>query len=193
MSDDGSSSTAAFTIAVIDVSEFDLTQVADSDPADNALPENAPASSYTGITLSATDEDRSAVVTYALVDSNDGLFAADTDTGVVTLRGRLDYELSTQHTIIGQAISSDASDPTTAAFTIVVTDVNEYVVGEVSDADPVENELPESSTAGAPANITLSATDRDGTAIVTYALLDSSDGLFVADTDTGVVTLQRPA
>ena len=55
-----------FAIQVIDVNEFELTQVTDSDPADNALPENALASSHTGITLSATDGDGSAVVAYAL-------------------------------------------------------------------------------------------------------------------------------
>ena len=41
------------------------------------LPEDAAASSRTGITLSATDGDGSAVVTYALTDSStDGLFAS---------------------------------------------------------------------------------------------------------------------
>ena len=36
MSDDGSSSTAAFTVNVIDVNEFELTAVTDTDTADNA-------------------------------------------------------------------------------------------------------------------------------------------------------------
>ena len=73
MSSDGSApTTAAFTVNVIDVNEFELTAVADSDDADNTLPEDALASSYTGITLSAADEDGSAMVTYALADSSDG-------------------------------------------------------------------------------------------------------------------------
>ena len=55
--------------------------------------------------LSATDEDSDAIVTYTLTDSNDGLFLADTNTGVVTLQGQLDYERSTRHTIIAQAMS----------------------------------------------------------------------------------------
>ena len=192
MSDDGSSSTAAFTVNVADVNEFPVGPVADSDPADNELPENALASSYTGITLSATDEDGSAVVTYALIDSNDGLFLADTNTGVVTLRGSLDYELSTRHTVTGQARSSDGSTPTTQTFTIAVTDVNEFPVGPVTDTDIADNTLSENATASSYTGITLSAADEDGSAIVTYALTDSDDGLFLADTNTGIVTLRGP-
>ena len=92
--------------------------VTDADAADNALSENAVASSYTGITLSATDGDRSAMVTYALADSSDNLFAVDGDSGRVTLQGSLNYDRSTQHTVVAQAISSDGSEPTTAAFVI---------------------------------------------------------------------------
>ena len=192
MSDDGSNSTAAFTIVVVDVNEHPVGPVSDSDQdTDNALPEHALASSYTGITLSATDADGSATVTYTLADSSDGLFIADTNTGIVTLRGSLDHERSTQHTIIGQAMSSDGSDPTTAAFTIAVVDVNEHPVGPVSDSDQdTDNALPEHALASSYTGITLSATDADGSATVTYTLSDSSDGLFIADTNTGIVTLR---
>ena len=123
-----------FIIAVTDVNEFELTPVADADTADNALPENAAASSYTGITLSAADEDGGAMVTYALTDSDNGLFIADTDTGIVALRGSLNYEQSTGHTIIAQAMSSDGSAPTTAAFTIAVTNINEITLTDINSA-----------------------------------------------------------
>ena len=123
-----------FIIAVTDVNEFELTSVADADTIDNALPENAAASSYTGITLSAADEDGSAMVTYALTDSNNGLFIADIETGVVTLQGQLNYEQSTRHTIIAQAMSSDGSAPTTAAFTIAVTNINEITLTDTNPA-----------------------------------------------------------
>ena len=56
------------------------------------------------------------------------LFIADTDTGIVTLRGQLDYEQSTRHAIVAQAMSSDGSAPTTAAFIIDVTNVNEITL-----------------------------------------------------------------
>ena len=104
MSDDGSSSTAAFTVAVTDVNEFAVGSLSDSDGADNEISEDARLSSYTGITLSAADRDGSAVIAYALV-SGGGPFAVDGDSGRVTLRALLDYELSTRHTIIGRAMS----------------------------------------------------------------------------------------
>ena len=191
-SDDGSSSTADFTIAVSDVNEFPVGAVIDSDlDTDNALPENAAENAYTGITLSATDGDASAIVTYTLTDSANGLFLADTNTGVITLQGSLDYESAIQHTITAQAISSDDSDPTTAAFTIAVIDVNEFDLTTVTDSDQgTDNELPENAAANAYTGITLSATDADGSAVVTYELTDSSDGPFLADTNTGMVTLQ---
>ena len=190
MSDDGSISTAAFTIAVTDASEFPVGPLSDADAADNALSEDAMTGSYAGITLNATDGDRSAVVTYALADSNGGIFAVDGDSGRVTLQGSLDFERSTRHTIIGQAMSSDGSDPTTRAFTVAVIDVNEFPVGPVTDTDAADNEISEGASAGSGAGITLSATDRDGSAIVAYALVDSSDELFIADTNTGLVALR---
>ena len=70
--------------------------------ADNELSEDALAGSYTGITLSAADADGSAIITYALSDSNGGLFAVAGDSGRVTLQGQLDYEQSIRHTIIAQ-------------------------------------------------------------------------------------------
>ena len=88
-----------------------------------------------GITLSATDGDGTAMVTYALADSSDNLFAVDGGSGRVTLQGQLDYERSTRHTIIAQAMSSDGSAPTTAEFTVNVIDVNESVVGAITDSD----------------------------------------------------------
>ena len=144
MSDDGTSSTAAFTIAVIDASEYPVGAVSDSDQAaDNELPEDARTGSYAGITLSAADEDSGDIVTYALADSNGGLFAVGGDSGRVTLRGQLDYERSTRHAIIARAMSDDGTS-STAAFTVAVIDVNEFALGPVSDSDQAAgNELPE--------------------------------------------------
>ena len=177
-----------FTVYVIDVDEFALGPVTDSDPVDNELPENAPASSYTGITLSATDEDGSAIVTYRLLDSNDGLFLADTNTGVVSLRAQLDYERSSRHTIIAQAMSSAGSAPTTATFTIAVTDVNEPV-GPITDIDPADNEIAKGARASSAIGITAFAEDPEGSTVV-YSLNPVSDHLlFAIDEDLGVVTL----
>ena len=116
-----------FDIQALSPSAKGITALADSDTATNALPEDAPPSSHTGIILSATNEDPGSTVTYALTDSNDGLFAVDGDSGRVALRGRLNYELSTQHTIIARAMSDDGSSAT-AAFTVAVINAQEFVL-----------------------------------------------------------------
>ena len=181
-----------FAIMVIDVNEHSVSGIIDSDLAANELPESAPASSYTGITLSAEDADRDDTVAYRLLDSDGGLFAVDGENGIVTLRGSLDYERSTRHAIIAQARSSDGS-MSTDLFTIDVTDENEPV-GPVTDADDAADAIPERARAGAYVGITAFAEDPDAGSAVTYSLnpvLDHS--LFAVDESRGGVTLASDA
>ncbi len=58
-SQDGSSSTQSFAIAVTDVDEFDITPLSDSDAAANAVNENAAIGTTVGITAFASDGDAS--------------------------------------------------------------------------------------------------------------------------------------
>ena len=66
----------------------------------------------------ATDVDADDSVSYHLEDTL-GLFEIDSDTGVVTLAGQLDYESATSHTITVVASSSDWSE-SEADYTITV-------------------------------------------------------------------------
>ena len=190
MSDDGSSSTAAFTVNVIDVNDLPLGEVTDSDQAtDNTLPEDAGTGDYAGITLSATDGDGSAVVTYALSDSNGGIFAVGEDSGRVTLQGSLDYEQSTRHTIIAQARSSDGSDPSTAAFTIAVANINEIAL---RDSDDRSNAVV-ASTGAAVSGMTLEAAHADGARIMEWRLPDDSLFELTRDNDSSTQGLRIKA
>ena len=165
----------SFTVNVIDVNEFDLTPVTDADTAaDNELSEGAAEDSYTGITLSATDGDGSAIVTYTLTDSNGGLFAADGDSGRVTLQGQLDYERSTRHTIIARAMSSDGSAPTTAAFIIDVINADEITL---EDTDPAGNTVTASANA-AVEGLTLRAVHADSAPITGWEITAADVDLF---------------
>ena len=170
-----------FIVNVMDVNEFAVGPLADSDrDTDNELPENASAGSYAGITLSATDEDGSAIVAYMLLDSDNGLFAADTMTGIVTLRGSLNFERSTRHTIIAQAMSSDAS-VSTRLFTVQVGNVNEIAL---RDRDR-RNNLARASTGAVVLGITLEAVHDDGAPITAWGLRQDA-GLFeLAQPDSG--------
>jgi protocadherin Fat 4 len=185
-STDGSTTTATFTIAITNVNEFDISAISDADAAENTVAENSAAGTAVGITAAATDPDFGVTVAYSLDDDADGLFAVDA-AGVVTLVGSVDAETATSHDIVVRATSSDGST-TTASFTIAVTNVDEFAVSEVVDADEADDAVAENSAAGAAVGITASATDGDLGDTVTYSLDDDAGGLFAIDA-AGVVTL----
>ena len=170
-----------FIVNVTDVNEFAVGPLADSDrDTDNELPENASAGSYAGITLSATDEDGSAIVAYMLLDSDNGLFAADTMTGIVTLRGSLNFERSTRHAIVGRAMSNDAS-VSTRLFTVRVGNVNEIAL---RDRDR-RNNLARAAAGAAVLGITLEAVHDDGAPVAAWGLRQDADLFELTQPDSG--------
>ncbi len=75
------------------------------------------------------------------------------------------------------------------AFTINVSDVDEFDVGAISDTDATADAVDENSAAGTSVGVTAFATDGDGSNnTVTYSLTDTAGGLFTIDTNTGIVT-----
>ena len=92
-STDGSNSTADFAIGVIDdPDEHDITTPLDTDSTSNEVSESASIGDVVGITAYAEDLDIADSVSYTLSDDAGGLFAIDSQSGVVTLAGQLDYE-----------------------------------------------------------------------------------------------------
>ena len=121
-SSSGDSSTATFSIAVLDdTSEFAVGAISDVNTAANEVSESAANGTAVGITASAADADATDTVTYSLDSSAGGAFAIDATTGVVTVAdtGLIDFETATSHTITVRATSSDGST-STAAFSIDV-------------------------------------------------------------------------
>ena len=113
-------------------------------------------------TASASDADGSNdTVTYSLSSNPGSLFAIGSSSGIVTLSGVLDYETATSHTIEVTATSADTST-STASYTIGVTDVDEYNVSAISDANLGANALAEDASSGDEVGITASASDADG-------------------------------
>ena len=92
-------------------------------------------------TISATDPDADDTVTYSVTDGNDdGHFALDGSTGVITVAAGLDYETTASYTLTVEA--SDGRDGTaTATAAITVTDVAE-------DPPPAPAQLSVSLSAG---------------------------------------------
>ncbi|MCP4307669.1 MAG: cadherin repeat domain-containing protein, partial [bacterium] len=173
-SSDGSTATSTFTIDVTDVDEFDVTAPVDVDLDANSVAEDAAVGTPVQITAFSEDADGSNnTVTYSFDNGNqttdDGLFAIDATTGVITVNGSLDFETAPSHEVTVRATSSDGSTAT-STFTIDVTDVDEFDVTAPVDVDLDANTVAEDATIGTPVQITASSEDADGSNnTVTYS------------------------
>ncbi len=189
-SQDGSSSTQSFAIAVTDVDEFDITPLSDSDAAANAVNENAAIGTTVGITAFASDGDASTNgVTYSLTDNAGGRFAINATTGVVTVAGAIDREAGATQAITVRATSADGSTAT-QSYTITINGLNKFVVTPISDSDAAANAVNENAAIGTTVGITAFASDGDATTNgITYSLTDNAGGRFAINATTGVVTV----
>jgi len=194
-SSDTTTTTQLFQINVNDVDEFDVTPIVDVDGAVNTVPEHSPIGTPVGLTAFAVDSDATnSGVTYSLWSNAGGRFAIHPVTGVVTVANSvlLDREQTASWSITVQATSEDGS-VSYAAFTIALTDVNEYAVSQIFDLDPVADKhgtVLENSPNGTPVGITAFAYDSDATNnAVTYSLFSNAGGRFAIDPTTGVVTV----
>ncbi|MFN9604154.1 MAG: cadherin domain-containing protein, partial [Planctomycetota bacterium] len=138
-SSDGSFTDQIFSIAILDLDEFDLGLITDADSLSNRVPENAQNGTLVGITVSAADLDATNnTVSYTLIDDAGGRFAMDPTTGVVTVAdgSRLDYESQTNHSIVIWATSTDGSE-SIRSLSIDVLPVNErpIALGEEYSTD----------------------------------------------------------
>ncbi len=189
-STDGSFSTRDFTIAVVDLDEFDTSAVSDMDGTANSVAENAATGTTVGIAAFANDADATTnAITYSLDDDAGGLFAIDPNTGVVSVAGSIDRESAASHLITVRATSADGSF-STSDFTIAVSDVDEFDITPVSDVDPSANNVSENATTGTTVGVIALASDADATTnSITYTLDDDAAGRFAIDANTGLVTV----
>ena len=102
----------------------------------------------------------------------------------------IDYETAETCTVTIRATSQDQSTASTT-FSVSVTDEDESDVSTPTDADGDANEIPENALVGASAQITVLASDSDGTTnTVTYQITaQSCTGLLAVDTTSGIVTV----
>jgi len=190
-SQDGSAQTKAFTIAVNDVDEFDVTPIVDTNPATDAVDENSPIGTTVGITANSIDGDATtSTVTYTLTDSAGGLFQINPSTGVVTTAALINRESPAigSYNITVQATSQDTSS-TTKTFTIVINDIDESDLTPIVDTNAAADAVDENAPIGTTVGITANSVDGDATnSTVTYTLDNSAGGLFQINSSTGVVT-----
>ena len=89
--------------------EHDVSSLNDIDASSYAVSVDASIGTEVGITAFAEDQDAADSVTYSLTNDAGGLFAINSNSGVVSVNASLDYETSQQHTITVQALSTDQS------------------------------------------------------------------------------------
>ena len=195
-SQDGSTNTALFNVAVSDVDEFSISPVTDVDAVSNAIDEDATVGDLVGLTASAFDADGSNNgVSYTLLDDAGGAFQIDSTTGEVSVAdpSAINFEAADILQVEVQAESEDGST-STVTFSITVNDVNEFDITPVSDADAADNVVAENSAAGTYTGLTAAASDADGSNnAVSFSLTDDADGRFQIDADTGRVEVADPA
>jgi T5SS/PEP-CTERM-associated repeat protein/VCBS repeat-containing protein len=137
----GLTSSHAFTINVTNVNDNPVSELTDTDGAANAVAENSAANSTVGLAVHAADGDAGTTITYSLSDDAGGLFQIDPTSGVVTVKGALDYESGASHQITVVATSSDGST-NSGVFTIGVTNVNEAPVLTAPASQTTDEDAP---------------------------------------------------
>ena len=104
----------------------------------------------------------------------------------------LDFETQTSFDVTVElddsAVGGTPDD--TVAYTLTITDFDEFDVSTPIDSDAGANSVAESATVGTYTGLTADASDADGTTnTVTYSLDDNAGGRFTIDSATGVVTV----
>ncbi len=191
-SQDGSRSSRSYTIALVDVNEYSISNVFDFDSSINMVAENAAAGTAVGIRGYAVDLDATGnEVRYSLTGDAGGRFTIDAATGIVRVADgqKLDREQAANWNVTVRATSQDGSF-NERAFSINVSDIDEFDVTAPVDADGAPNQIRENAQAGTPVGLRAAAIDADATQnLVTYSLVDSAGGRFVINASTGVVTV----
>ena len=168
-------------IMTVPVDSRDTLALGDFDKTDNIVAENSPVGVAVGITVRAASS-----ATYTLSDDAGGLFAIDSQSGIVTVAMEtLDYEAFSTHNITVQA-GNDVNSRN--VFTIQITDEPEPIK-PVADIDLSPNKIAFGSTPGDTVGITARAIDPDRGNAVSYSLSENANGLFAIGRQDGVVTL----
>ena len=148
-------------------------------------------------TVTATDLDLpTQTLAYSISGGADaGRFTIDSGTGALSFSTAPDREAATDangdHVYeVTVQVSDGAGGTDTQTLFVTVTDVDEFNVGPVSDANAAADLVAENAANGTLVGLTAQATDADATtSAITYSLDDSAGGRFTIDSATGVVTV----
>ena len=188
LSTDGSSNIQDITINVLDVNEFSTTLISDSNPAIDQVVENAALGSVVGVTALADDLDGSDTVSYSLTNNAGGQLAIDPITGIVTVAGGIDYEVTPSLAFTVKALSTDGSS-VSRDFVVVILDANDNVPLVTSGQTfTLAENCPNSTSVGS-----VQATDVDAVGTLqTWAITGGTGAAaFAINSATGEITVQN--
>ena len=175
-----------------------LTDVNDNDPVFATAEDKVFVDENTLLDMSvyqavAVDADSGvhAKIHFALVGDAEaqGKFRIDDETGILTVKGDLDYETKTMYAVTIMALNPDSTRKSTMSLTVHVEGVNEFVPQFVKDTYyfSISESAPTKTSVGF-----VSATDSDAgeDGIVFYFLIgDSNAKGFKIDARTGVISV----
>ena len=150
-------------------------------------------------TVTASDADLPGdTLTYSISGGADAAkFTINSSTGELTFASAPDFETPTDansdnvYEVTVQV--SDGSLTDSQAISVTVTDVDEFDITAITDADGGTDSVNENAAAGVSVGIRASATDNDGTNnTVTYSLDNDSNGEFFIESATGDIKVAGP-
>jgi hypothetical protein len=180
-SDDSSSTTRGFTIAVTDVNEAPVLLSA----GPFAVNENSATGTVVG-SVTSNDPDTGDTRFYSISGGNTGgAFTIDSATGQITVTntGALNYETLNAFALTVQvADSAGLTDSTIVAINL--SDINEVPTDIVITGGAVAENSENGTLVG-----TVNVTDPDAGDTATWNLIDSAAGRFAVDASTGAITV----
>lgn len=190
----GLSAGRSVSITVVDVNEYPVSALVDSNVAINTIPENTLAGTVVGVSASATDADgTNNTITYSLVNADGtsyigGKFQIDPSTGVVSTGVvSLNYEVDgASQTIYVRATSADAST-SVQSFVVSVSNANDVPTGVVNISGTVlvgqtllaSNDIRDEDGVGASVTYTWFASGGQVGTGSSYALTQSDAGKII--------------
>jgi hypothetical protein len=191
---DGNGGANSYLVEIDVVPVNDAPTITSHDAAQSvllSLEEN----SATVTILSAADPDNDSLAFSIDGGADLGLFSIDSMSGELVFMNTPDRENpmdSDQDNLYQvEVLVSDSNGGTDRqAFTVEVTDVDEFDVGLLVDIEDSADQISHSSSVNDEVGITAWAEDPDsGNNLITYSLDEDADGLFAINSSTGVVTL----
>lgn len=190
---DGNSYSDVATVTIlVDPSNDGPTITSDGGGAAASL---SVAENSTAVTIVTASDPDGPAATFSIAGGADAaLFTIDATTGALSFVTAPDRESPTDangdniYSVIVQV--SDGSLTDSQTLDITVTDVDEFGVGAITDANGAANAVNENAANGTAVGITAFANDADATGnVITYTLDDDAGGRFAINATTGVVTV----